>query len=88
MGSETVKADAQPQLLTQLIQLTARVPFDDRRALTAMGLFRARCGGHGAVRIEYGGGSMVDSLGQADIVDGPALNERSAAPDPARASTS
>ena len=35
LGSETVKADAQPDLLNQLMQLTARVPFDDRRALNA-----------------------------------------------------
>ncbi len=35
LGSETVKADAQPHLLAQLMQLTARVPFDDRRALNA-----------------------------------------------------
>ncbi|MFX6035990.1 hypothetical protein ABTE74_21640, partial [Acinetobacter baumannii] len=28
-------ADSQPELKTQLLQLTARVPFDDRRALQA-----------------------------------------------------
>ncbi len=31
----TVDADSQPELKTQLLQLTARVPFDDRRALDA-----------------------------------------------------
>ncbi|MCW5286274.1 hypothetical protein D8B29_09590 [Verminephrobacter eiseniae] len=35
LGSETVDADRQPELKTQLMQLTARVPFDDRRALQA-----------------------------------------------------
>lgn len=35
LAAETVKADSQPHLLTQLMQLTARVPFDDRRALSA-----------------------------------------------------
>jgi ATP-dependent DNA helicase RecG len=35
LGSSTVDADSQPDLKTQLIQLTARVPFDDRRALQA-----------------------------------------------------
>lgn len=35
LGSETVPADRQPELLTQLMQLTARVPFDDRRATIA-----------------------------------------------------
>lgn len=33
LGNETVDADRQPELKTQLMQLTARVPFDDRRAL-------------------------------------------------------
>lgn len=35
LGSSTVDADSQPELKTQLLQLTARVPFDDRRALQA-----------------------------------------------------
>jgi ATP-dependent DNA helicase RecG len=35
LGSETTDADRQPELKTQLMQLTARVPFDDRRALQA-----------------------------------------------------
>lgn len=35
LGAETVDADRQPELKTQLVQLTARVPFDDRRALQA-----------------------------------------------------
>lgn len=35
LGSETTDADKQPELKTQLMQLTARVPFDDRRALHA-----------------------------------------------------
>ncbi|MBF0165418.1 MAG: putative DNA binding domain-containing protein [Magnetococcales bacterium] len=35
LGSESVDADSQADLKTQLIQLTARVPFDDRRALHA-----------------------------------------------------
>lgn len=35
LGSATVEADAQPDLKTQLMQLTARVPFDDRRNLQA-----------------------------------------------------
>lgn len=35
LGSSTVDADSQPDLKTQLVQLTARVPFDDRRALQA-----------------------------------------------------
>ncbi len=35
LGSSTVDADTQPELKTQLIQLTARVPFDDRRAQQA-----------------------------------------------------
>ncbi len=35
LGNETVDADRQPELKTQLMQLTARVPFDDRRALQA-----------------------------------------------------
>lgn len=35
LGSDTVDADAQPELKTQLMQLTAKVPFDDRRALQA-----------------------------------------------------
>ena len=35
LGSSTVDADSQADLKTQLIQLTARVPFDDRRALQA-----------------------------------------------------
>jgi ATP-dependent DNA helicase RecG len=33
LGSETVDVDTQADLKTQLMQLTARVPFDDRRAL-------------------------------------------------------
>ncbi|AVP97747.1 hypothetical protein C7S18_11300 [Ahniella affigens] len=33
--SSSVDADRQPELKTQLMQLTARVPFDDRRALQA-----------------------------------------------------
>lgn len=32
LGSDTVDADSRPELKTQLVQLTARVPFDDRRA--------------------------------------------------------
>lgn len=35
LGSETTDADKQPDLKTQLLQMTARVPFDDRRALQA-----------------------------------------------------
>ncbi len=35
LGSETTDSDKQPELKTQLMQLTARVPFDDRRALQA-----------------------------------------------------
>lgn len=35
LGSESVDADRHPDLKTQLIQLTARVPFDDRRSLQA-----------------------------------------------------
>lgn len=35
LGSSTVDADSQADLKTQLVQLTARVPFDDRRALQA-----------------------------------------------------
>jgi ATP-dependent DNA helicase RecG len=35
LGSRTVDADSRPELKTQLMQLTARVPFDDRRALQA-----------------------------------------------------
>jgi len=35
LGSSTVDADSQPELKTQLMQLTARVPYDDRRALQA-----------------------------------------------------
>jgi ATP-dependent DNA helicase RecG len=35
LGSETVDADKYPDLKLQLLQLTARVPFDDRRALNA-----------------------------------------------------
>jgi ATP-dependent DNA helicase RecG len=35
LGASTVDADAQPELKSQLIQLTARVPFDDRRAQQA-----------------------------------------------------
>ncbi|MDP2834809.1 MAG: ATP-binding protein [Pseudomonadota bacterium] len=35
LGSSTVDADSQADLKTQLMQLTARVPFDDRRALQA-----------------------------------------------------
>lgn len=35
LGSDTVQSDRQPELKTQLMQLTARVPFDDRRALQA-----------------------------------------------------
>lgn len=35
LGTETVDSDKQPELKTQLMQLTARVPFDDRRALQA-----------------------------------------------------
>ncbi len=35
LGTETVDSDKQPELKTQLMQLTARVPFDDRRALHA-----------------------------------------------------
>lgn len=33
--SSSVDADSKPELKTQLVQLTARVPFDDRRALQA-----------------------------------------------------
>lgn len=32
LGAETVDVEKQPELKTQLLQLTARVPFDDRRA--------------------------------------------------------
>lgn len=35
LGPETVDADRRPDLKTQLMQLTARVPYDDRRALHA-----------------------------------------------------
>ncbi|MEX8496313.1 helix-turn-helix domain-containing protein [Leptothrix ochracea] len=35
LGSETTDVERQPELKTQLMQLTARVPFDDRRALQA-----------------------------------------------------
>ena len=35
LGSDTTDSDNQPELKTQLMQLTARVPFDDRRALQA-----------------------------------------------------
>jgi ATP-dependent DNA helicase RecG len=35
LASSTVDADTQPELKTQLMQLTARVPFDDRKALHA-----------------------------------------------------
>ncbi len=35
LGSETVDADKHPDLRLQLLQMTARVPFDDRRALNA-----------------------------------------------------
>lgn len=35
LGSSTVDANSQPDLKTQLMQLTAKVPFDDRRALQA-----------------------------------------------------
>lgn len=35
LGSETVAADRHPDLRTQLMQMTARVPFDDRRAQQA-----------------------------------------------------
>lgn len=35
LGQETVDVDRYPDLKTQLMQLTARVPFDDRRALQA-----------------------------------------------------
>lgn len=35
IGSSTTDADAQPELKIQLMQMTARVPFDDRRALHA-----------------------------------------------------
>lgn len=35
LGADTVDADTQPALKMQLMQLTARVPFDDRRALQA-----------------------------------------------------
>ncbi|MBF0422951.1 MAG: tetratricopeptide repeat protein [Magnetococcales bacterium] len=35
LGSSTTAADAQPDLKIQLLQMTARVPFDDRRALQA-----------------------------------------------------
>lgn len=31
LGASTVDAEKQPELMTQLMQLTARVPFDDRR---------------------------------------------------------
>ena len=35
LGSQTLSANSQAALLTQLMQLTAHVPFDDRRALHA-----------------------------------------------------
>lgn len=35
LGDETVDVTRKPELLTQLMQLTARVPFDDRRAQQA-----------------------------------------------------
>jgi ATP-dependent DNA helicase RecG len=35
LGDETVDVTKKPELLTQLMQLTARVPFDDRRAQQA-----------------------------------------------------
>ncbi len=35
LGSSTVDADSRPELKQQLMQLAARVPFDDRRALHA-----------------------------------------------------
>lgn len=35
LGADTVDADTKSELKTQLMQLTARVPFDDRRALQA-----------------------------------------------------
>ncbi|TAM26621.1 MAG: hypothetical protein EPN60_10190 [Nevskiaceae bacterium] len=35
LESSSVDADTKPELKTQLVQLTARVPFDDRRALQA-----------------------------------------------------
>lgn len=35
IGAETVDASRDPRLLHQLLQLTARVPFDDRRAMGA-----------------------------------------------------
>lgn len=35
LGADTVDAGTQPELHTQLMQLTARIPFDDRRALQA-----------------------------------------------------
>ena len=35
LGAETVDVEKQPELKIQLMQLTARVPFDDRRALQA-----------------------------------------------------
>ncbi|NGZ05652.1 MAG: hypothetical protein G8237_04785 [Magnetococcales bacterium] len=35
LGCETVDADTRAELKTQLVQLTARVPFDDRRSLQA-----------------------------------------------------
>ncbi len=35
LGSETADADKYPELKLQLLQMTARVPFDDRRALNA-----------------------------------------------------
>lgn len=35
LGAETVNADKYPDLKLQLLQMTARVPFDDRRALNA-----------------------------------------------------
>lgn len=35
LGSDTTDVDKQPELKTQLMQLTARIPFDDRRALQA-----------------------------------------------------
>ncbi len=35
LGSETVDVERRPELRAQLLQLTAKVPFDDRRALQA-----------------------------------------------------
>jgi len=35
IGAETIDASRDPKLSTQLVQLTARVPFDDRRAMDA-----------------------------------------------------